>query len=112
MNFKELIQEDNAEVFINPEEFGEEHVVGGRRMTIVIDDNEMIEREKRMSGSGMEDYRQGMYLKELLFYVLADEFGQLPAVGRSLELDGKRYIVTDAVDECGIYSISLKAVRS
>ena len=48
--FKDLIQKDNLQVFLNPYEFGEEHSVGGRQMTILIDDNEMIEREKRQYG--------------------------------------------------------------
>ena len=48
--FKKILQADSAAVFLNPEEFGEEHVISGRKMTLVIDDNEMIEREKRQSG--------------------------------------------------------------
>ena len=47
-----------------------------------------------------------------LFYVAAEAFGRLPPVGRNLSLDGKDYIITDAADESGIYSISLEAVRS
>ena len=54
----------------------------------------------------------GIYKKQILFYVKAEEFGKLPAVGRALIMDGKRYTITDAVDENGIYSISLEAVQS
>ena len=99
--FKTLLQMDR-QIFLNPDEFGELHNVGGKEMLILIDDNEMIEREKR----------QGIYIKQILFYVKAEEFGKLPAVGRALILDGKRYTITDAVDENGIYSISLEAVQS
>ena len=108
--FKKILQADSAAVFLNPEEFGEEHVISGRKMTLVIDDNEMIEREKRQSG--MRDYRQGVYNRQVLFYFLAKDFGQLPPLGRSLTLDGKPYIITDSVDEGGIYSISLEAIKS
>lgn len=108
--FKELIQKDVHSVFMNPKEFGEIHDIGGRKMTIIVDDNEMIEREKRRAGA--ELYRQGIYKREILFYVAQSEFGRLPLVGRSLVLDGGQYIVTDAVNEGGIYSISLEAVRS
>ncbi|MEW4411535.1 hypothetical protein [Clostridium sp. AN503] len=110
LGFKALLQRDVKRVFLNPEEFGEEHLVGNRKMTIIIDDIEMIEREKRQKGQ--QEYRQGIYKKQVLFYVSGQEFGRLPALGRSLELDGKAYIITDAVDEAGIYSISLEAVRS
>ena len=82
-------------------------------MLILIDDNEMIEREKRQTG--MEAYRQGIYKKQILFYVKAEEFGKLPAVGRALIMDGKRYTITDAVDELSLIHIwkqeSLKACR-
>lgn len=43
--------------------------------------------------------------------MLAKTFGALPVVGRSLSLDNRLYMITDAVDEDGIYSISLEAVR-
>ena len=46
-----------------------------------------------------------------MIYVTAEEFnekcGALPPVGRELYLDGKQYLVSDAQDEYGIYSISL-----
>lgn len=110
LSFKQLLARDNEQVFMNPEEFGEIHTISGRRMTIIIDENELIEREKRTAEG--RDYRQGIYNKQMLFYVSAKEFGPLPAVGRSLLLDGKTYIITDAVNESGIYSISLEAVKS
>lgn len=107
--FKDIIRSDNMSVFLNPDEFGEMHLIGGRPMNIIIDDNEMVEREKRQSG--MRDYRQGVYNRQILFYVLAKTFGAPPVVGRSLSLDNRLYMITDAVDEDGIYSISLEAVR-
>lgn len=95
---------------MDPEEFGELHEISGRKMYIMIDDNEMVEREKRQAAG--QGYRQGIYTKQLLFYVLGRDFGPLPAVGRALALDGRNYVITDAIDESGIYSISLEAVRS
>ena len=52
------------------------------------------------------------FIKEsCIFYVLAKNFGPLPAVGRLLTLDDRKYRIIDAVNEDGIYSISLEAVR-
>ena len=48
MTFKEILRKDIEQVFLNPEEFGEEHIVNGKPMMIMIDDNELTEREKRM----------------------------------------------------------------
>ncbi len=111
--FKDVLRKDNAFVFLNPNEFGEEHMVGKKRMVISIDNNEMVEREKRRTGQGeLTSYRQGVFKETLLFYVLAQDFGPLPSIGRRLELDGKHYIISDAINEDGIYSISLEAQRS
>ena len=108
--FKDIVKSDNREIFLNFEEFGELHVISGRRKLAIIDDNEMVEREKRQTGP--QAWRQGGYVKKRIFYVLAEDFGPLPPVGRSLVFDGRTYLITDSVDEDGIYSISLEAVRA
>ena len=108
MGFKEIIQRDITNVFMNPREFGEFHQVGDRRLPLILDDNEMIEREKRTQSSQGAD---GTYRRKLMFYVAARDFGPLPAVGKLLELDGRKYRIIDSIDESGIYSISLEAIK-
>ena len=85
-------------------------MVNGRPMNIVVDDYELLEREKRQKG--VQAYRQGVYRKQVLFYVLAKEFGALPPVGHILMMDRDKYVITDAINEDGIYSISLEAQKS
>ena len=106
MNFKEIIQKDK-EIFLNPSEFGEPHEVDGKSMNIIIDGNEMVERRKYY-----ESHTDGLYFKKILFYVSSDEFGAHPAIGRLIKIDGKSYRVTDAINEMGIYSITMEANRS
>lgn len=107
MGFKELIAEDTRKVFMNFDEFGEMHTVDGKDMLVIVDGNEHIERKKRR-----ETRAEGLYVKELLFYVSKETYGALPAIGRMCRFDKKDYLVSDAIDENGIYSISLEAVRS
>ena len=102
-SFKEIIKEDIGTAFINAEEFSDIHNIDGKDMPIQIDDNEIIEREKK-SSSNMD----GVYVKQKLIYVKADDFGALPAIGRQIMLDGKRYMVVDSTDEYGIYTITLE----
>ena len=109
MGFKEIVYNDISTVFLNPEEFGEEHVVDGRAMNIVMDNVEIIERSKKQSEAGRID---GVFKRELLFYVSRSDFGPMPAQGRILTLDGRKYIVSDAVEEGGVYSITIGAVKS
>lgn len=110
MGFKNIIAADAVNVFMNPEEFGEAHQVNDKKMQIIIDNNEMVEREKRQRNN--VDYRDGVFKREVLFYVLRRDFGPLPKPGTRLQLDGHAYFVTDAIDESGIYSVSLMANRS
>ncbi|MCI8950042.1 MAG: hypothetical protein HFG49_08375 [Lachnospiraceae bacterium] len=106
--FKELAFRD-INIFLNPEEFGEYHVIDGKRMSVVVDGLEVVERSKKQVEKGRID---GIYEKQILIYVARSEFGSLPAIGRALKLDNSIYRVEDAIDEGGIYSITLGAAKA
>ncbi len=105
LTFKELLRQDVKMVFLNPIEFGEEHIVNGKPMQIIIDDNELVEREKRMKSNGI-------YKKQTLVFVSALDFGPLPGVGKPVKIDGTTFIVTDSLNEGGVYSLHLEANKS
>ena len=98
---------DTEQVFLNPKEFGEEHIVNGKPMTIMIDDNELTEREKRM-----KSHMDGIYKKQTLVYVRALDFGPLPGIGKPIKIDGTTFIVADSLNEGGMYSLHLEANKS
>jgi hypothetical protein len=107
LSFKQAVSNDISAVFLNQDEFADPHTIDGKAMTVLIDDIELVEREKRMK-SNMD----GIHARQVLIYVSAAEFGPLPAQGRLLKLDGKRYTVLDATEEGGVYAITLEANRS
>lgn len=107
LGFKDIIANDVKQIFLNFDEFGTMHMVAGKKMCIIIDENELTEREKKQFGRG----RDGTYRKSLLFYVAAEDFGPLPSPEQVIILDGKKYVITEAINEDGIYSISLEAGR-
>lgn len=111
MTFKEQIALDNKNAFMNFDEFAEKHLINGEKMLCLVDGNEMIDREKRYQYK-RSLYADGVFIKELLIYVRAEDFGPLPAVGRVINFDKKSYIISDAVDEDGIYSLCLEANRT
>lgn len=111
MTFKDQIAKDNRTVFANGDEFWEYHVINGSKMLCMVDNNELVDREKRYQYR-KSLYADGVYLKELLIYVHADDFGVLPAIGRSVTFDKKSYIVSDAINEDGIYSLTLGANKT
>ena len=106
-SFKEVMKDDVNNTFMNVDEFADTHTVDGKKIPVLVDDNEIIEREKKMK-SNMD----GVYVKQKLIYVKADDFGPLPAIGRQIVFDGKRYMVTDSTDEGGVYTITMEANRT
>ena len=107
MSFKDEIKADAQKIFLNELEFADEHLVSGKQMTVLIDESEIIERQKKEK-SNMD----GIYTRKILMYVRPEDFGPLPAHGTAIKLDGQMYLVTDAVDEYGVYSITMEANRS
>ena len=105
--FKEQIRKDIDNVFENQDEFAAVHTVNGKKMPVIIDNNELIERQKRANS-----HMDGLYVRTTLIYIKAKDFGSLPAVGSALNLDGKVFRVTNATNEDGLYSVHLEANRS
>lgn len=107
MNLREVIRDDLADVFFDMEEFAELHTVNGKEMSVIFDENELLERKKEGRAGSHFD---GAYLATAMLYVKAGEYGPRPKVGSVLVIDEKKvYRVTEAVDECGVYSIALEA---
>ena len=109
MGLKEVIKEDLEEVFFNLEEFAEFHEINGKQMLVILDENELTERNATQKVGRHYD---GVYTSSLLLYVKAEDYGIRPKVGSVVRIDGKTYSVTEAVDESGVYSITLGANRA
>lgn len=109
MSFKSVIMSDIHNVFLNEDEFAEKHVIDGKKMTVVVDGNEVIERSKKQAENGRLD---GLYERQVIIYVSKRDFGKVPAIGRELTMDRGLYIIQDCIDEGGMYSITLGAIRA
>jgi Mg2+/Co2+ transporter CorC len=108
-NFKEMIRDDVADIFLNPDEFGEPHMVNGREnVNIIFDDVEFLNREKFCK----EVKDDGTSLAKTMFYVKASDFGRLPKTGTHVTIDSMNFRVEKAVNEQGLYSITIRAVTA
>lgn len=105
--FKDQIQSDVQSTFTNTDEFSDYHLVNGTKMSVLVDSNEQIEREKRMNQNV-----DGIYTNQKLIYVAASDYGPLPKQGSMINYDGKIYRVADAIDEDGMYSITMEANKA
>lgn len=107
MGFKDIVKADVHNIFLNLEEFADTHIVNGNEIPVLIDNNEQIEREKRINQN-----MDGIYTNQRLIYVAASDFGPLPKQGSLLTLDKRIFRVEDAIDEDGVYSITLETNRA
>lgn len=82
MNFKEQLAHDNKVVFMNINEFAEIHDINGKKVLCIIDNNEMVDREKRYQYK-RSLYGDGIYLKEILFYVNARDLDHCQLLGEA-----------------------------
>lgn len=107
-SFKDQIAADIFGTFLNAQEFADTHTVNGKEMTVVVDDNELLERDKSRLGTHVD----GLYKSRRLIYVAREAFGPRPAIGAMLNLDGRQYKVTDCTEEAGVLAIELGATRT
>lgn len=107
-SFKECIAADVSSVFLNRLEFADTHTVNGKKMTVLVDDNELLERDKAKLGS----HADGVYKRRGLIYVAQKDFGKRPAIKSVLTLDGLAFRVMDCTAEAGILAIELEAAKT
>ena len=107
-SFKDQIAADIFGTFLNAQEFADIHTINGKEMTVVLDDNELLERDKSRLGTHVD----GLYKSRRLIYVAREEFGPRPAIGAMMSLDGRQYKVTDCTEEAGVLAIELGATRT
>ena len=107
-SFKECIAADVSNVFLNKLEFADTHTVNGKKMTVLVDENELLERDKGKLGV----QQTGLYISRRLIYVARQDFGSRPAIGAVLTLDRQQYRVVDCKEEAGILSIELGVPKS
>lgn len=103
MEFKEQLLNDLG-TFFNTTEFGEDHIINKRKLSIIIDNDVLKKRTKK-------EY-EGIYVGDLLYFVKANDYGNPPKVDDIQILDGKPYIVFDVNIQNGIYEVILKFNRS
>ena len=107
-SFKECIAADVFNVFLNKLEFADAHTVNGKKMAVLVDENELLERDKAKMGI----HTDGLYKSRRLIYVAQKDFGKRPAIKSVLTLDGLAFRVADCTAEAGILAIELEATKT
>lgn len=107
-SFKECVADDVFTIFLDQLEFADLHTVNGKKMAVLMDENELLERDKAKLGS----HTDGLYKSRRLIYVAQKDFGPRPAIKATLTLDRVAYRVRDCTAEAGILAIELEAAKT
>jgi hypothetical protein len=102
MSFKDQVQSDLT-VFINDDEFAEPHVIDGRTINVIVDNDRLKERSKK-------EY-DGISVGEILYFVKVEDFGEHPEQGTPQIFDGRPMYVFDCREDDGMYEVILQQNR-
>lgn len=99
MGFKDMVAEDIKQTFLNQKEFADAHVVDGKEVLLVIDNDELKRRQ------GGQEYV--VEESSTLFYC---ESKKLPKrkPGQTLKVDGRVCLIDDWKEDMGMTTVVLR----
>lgn len=103
--FKDDLASD-LDVFINPDEFGEEHEINGEMLLCVV--QSPTDKEVFLTGGKYDGY-DGIEGKQTIVHIKKETLPENPPEGGVLTLDGTEYLVNQVVEDMGMLSITLHA---
>ncbi len=105
-DFKDMVEADIRDVFINAEEFAETHVLNDVELMAVL----TVDRTKRKSEFKVGNY-DGLHGDFATLYFKKSEYPRVPKHNENITLDGKRYKVENCNEEMGVLCLVLAAYR-
>lgn len=99
-SFKELVEDDISQTFLDIEAFAEEHEIGGQTVRCVLD--------KILTQDGSDKAHLGVFVNQLTIYVEADRI-EAPVEGEVLYVDGSAHLVRSVSLEGGMLVIVAEA---
>lgn len=100
MGFKEMVAADRSDVFLSQDFFGEEYRIEGKKISIVIDNDELKKRQ------GSEDI--AVAESATLFYARAEDLPARRSPGQNLNVNGRECIVDDWKVDMGMATVVLR----
>lgn len=99
MNFKGLVEND-LKTFVNSTEFGQAAIIEGELVTVVLDDDKMVERQlaKEIEGE--------LHKERLLFYVEKSLLSFYPRPGNLAVIDDVKWEVAEVQEDQGLFTIT------
>lgn len=104
MNFKDMVRDD-WDVFINTDEFADDHVLNGLPIKAVVQTPTYKERD---AGTGVTyAVYQPVTGEALTVFCKTKDLPEIPTQGMAFNLDGVEYITDSVSDDKGILTLNL-----
>lgn len=100
MNFREMLEQDINEVFLDKDEYARDYTIDGKKMTCCLDKDKSSKAEV-----------DGVYLVRRLLFLKESDIGYRPIPGQKLNIDGQYFYVIDCAGD-GLLEIHLEARNS
>lgn len=100
MGFKDMVAADRSAVFLDLDYFGEKYRVEGKEIAIILDSDELKERQ------GGQDL--AVAESATLFYALVEDLPPRRPAGQCLNVNGRECIVDAWTQEMGIATVVLR----
>ncbi len=106
--FKDQVEKDNANVFLNLEEFGETHELNGIPCTCILQGDTV--QQTLSIGDGINKTYPTIYGADITVNVKkADLEGEIPVYGQLFHMDDDTYLVESVKEDMGMLTIGLVA---
>ncbi len=105
--FKDMVAADRDNVFLNLDEYAEEHNLNGSVCTCILQDESVVE-EVLTNDTYAQSYN-GLYGSRLLVNVKTEDLPEVPVEGQSFYVDNKLYMVESSANDMGMLTIQLVA---
>ncbi|MBO6204915.1 MAG: hypothetical protein J6O13_15440 [Selenomonas sp.] len=104
--FKEMVTEDMDDVFLNPEEFADEHDLNGTLCNCIVESP--TSKESLQVGRDYEGY-DAVHSIVVTIHVKKADIGEMPVEDQLFSLDEEEFLVDSCVEHMGMLTINLKA---
>lgn len=105
--FKGQVENDNASVFLNLDEFGEMHSINGASIRSVVQN--VLTSSEATTGGSIKELYPGVYGSHVMVNCMKKDLAEIPVYGMVIDLDDHEYMVEQVDDDMGMLTILLVA---
>lgn len=98
--FKAMVDEDRLSVFLDTDFFGELYRIEGKEIPIVLDNDELKERQAGQDLAVAES--------ATLFYARVEDLPPRRAAGENLNVNGRECLIDDWQQDMGVATVTLR----